>query len=419
MNRKISIGIAGLGNIGQGVARIIESNRDKILKKTGIELDIRSVCIKDMQKKRTLPTDAYLMTDDYNRLVDDPQIDIVVELIGGVDAARDLIQKALKAGKHVVTANKAVMAKHGEEFFRLAEINKVKINYEAAVAGSIPVIRSFDVSFISDRIISIIGIINGTTNFILTRMSREGLDYKDALKQAQKLGFAEADPSLDVGGDDAAQKLAVLSRIAFNTDVSLDDIYYEGITGIRPVDISYACEMGYEIKLLAIARQEKGRLEMRVHPALIPKSHILASIRDEINAVLVTGENIGEQLFYGKGAGQLPTASTVVADIIDVARRGEMFYEYDRYEIQSIDDLKTEYYLRFDVDEMPGILMQITTVLTKHNISVMSLIQKQTDSHVLPVIITVHKTDEKNMQDAFKEISSFDFVRSSNLMRVL
>ncbi|MFH1316747.1 MAG: homoserine dehydrogenase [Candidatus Woesearchaeota archaeon] len=414
--KKVNIGMFGCGNIGQGVVKILERNSDSIAKKTDIEINLKNIVVRDPKKERDINTSGYFFSNDPSQILDNDDIDIVIELVGGVKDAKDLVFNAIRKKKHVVTANKALMAEFGDEIFRLAKENNVKINYEASVGGCIPIIKALNVSLVSDRINSIFGILNGTTNYILSKMANEKMDFDKALKKAQDLGFAESDPSFDLSGKDAAQKLVVAARLAFNTEVSIDDIYVEGIEGIKLVDIKAADDMGFAIKLLAIAKREKDMIEMRVHPALIRKDHLLAKVNDEINAIVVHGDNIKEQMYYGRGAGQLPTASAVVSDVIDILRREEMEFNYESFKIRKMDDLELKYYMRFMVEDKPGALAAITKILADYGISIFSIHQKEGKKENVPVVLMTHKAKESMIKKAVSEIDRLDIIREKTLL---
>ena len=408
---KAKIGMFGLGNVGQGVAKIISENREAIRYKSGIDLDLNAICVRDTGKSRGIDTQGYWLTTDKNALLDDPCNNVIVELIGGTTDAKDIVFTAIEKGKHVVTGNKALLAAYGDEIFKAAKEKGVIVNYEAAVAGSIPIIRALDCSLVSDNITALYGLMNGTTNFMLTKMAVDKLSYAQALKQAQDLGFAEADPSFDVGGKDAAQKLLLAASLAFNAALKMDDIYFEGIEKVSKVDMDFAKEMGYSIKLLAYAGKENGSLSLRVYPALIPKSNILAGIDNEINAIVVKGNNVQEQTFIGRGAGGLPTASVVVSDIVDVLRKTEHGFEYNPCSIKPMEDLSLRYYLRFNVEDKPGVLASITSSLAGRGISIDSMVQRGHNNSYVPVVLMTHKALEKDVMASLSEIDKKPFMQ--------
>ncbi len=422
-NEKINIGMMGFGYIAHGVFQLISEQKQYIAQKIGRELNIIRIAEKDPEKLKSLPgsaMDEISVSDNAEDVYNDPKVDIVIELIGGVHPAFDLVKAALETKKYVVTANKDMMANKGGELYRIAEDNDVDILFEASVLGGIPIIGPLKSSLASDRIYKIAGIVNGTTNYILTRMEKEGLSFEEALSMAQELGYAEkANPSSDIEGYDAACKLAILSSIAFNSRVVLDDVYKEGITGITPEDIDFAREMGYSIKLLAIGSQEEGRISARVHPALIPSSHIMASIEDVFNAVYVYGDYIDRIMSYGRGAGDRATASSVVGDLINIARNFDrekkgIIYGcscFEEKDISSIDDVRSKYYLVMDVKDRPGVLASIAMVFGDHNVSINSMIQKQADGNSMAKLIFItHQVTNKDLYSSVKEIGKLDVV---------
>src|SRR5690606_26452034 len=358
-------------------------------------------------------------------IINDPSVDIVVEVMGGVDPARDLITAALEQGKPVVTANKEVLAKHGPELLAVAAQKGVDLFFEGSVAGGIPIIKPLRESLAANRVQAIVGIINGTTNYMLTRMSREGMAFDDVLREAQALGYAEADPASDVEGYDAAFKIAILASLAFETPVRVEDVYCEGITRITPEDIRYGRELGYEIKLLAIAREDDGRLEVRVHPTFIPAAHPLAAVNDVFNAIFVRGDAVGELMFYGRGAGSLPTGSAVVADLVDVVRR-RGHSENGRYRppagqlpIKPIEEAVSQYYVSLRVVDRPGVLAKIAAAFGENGVSIDSVIQKGRLEDPVALVFVTHEVQEANIRRALSEISRLPVVRQvSNVIRV-
>ena len=410
-----NIGLVGIGTIGSGVVKILQKNAGLIEKRTGIRLNLKRICDLNLDSAKKLGLKSEQLTKNFDELINDKDIDIIIELIGGYEPARGFILKAIEHGKHVVTANKAVLAKHGAEIFAAAKKNNVNVCFEAAVGGCIPIIKSLQSSYVSEKIDSIYGILNGTTNYVLTRMS-EGMGYDEALKKAQKLGFAEADPSFDVEGKDAAQKIVILSSLAFNSKIS-DDIPVWGITKITANDLKYASELGYAVKLLAIAKKSKNELELRVHPTMIPKSHELCSVKNELNAIYISGENIKNVLLSGCGAGQLPTATVVLGDVIEIARRIEkgLVIEpvkyFEELKIKKIDEIESRYYLRIMAKDKPGVLAKVSKILGDNNISISGVSQKEEAKPVVPLILTTHKALEKNMRKALKEINKLDVVK--------
>lgn len=360
MKDSIQIGMLGLGTVGTGVAKILSQSGASIAQKVGRPIVLKKVLVRDVNKARSLPQPVVL-TNRAEDILEDPDIDIVIEVMGGEEPAKEYMLRAMRAGKHVVTANKDVVAQHGKELFAAAEAAQVDFLFEASVAGGIPIIRPLKQCLAGNRIHEVMGIVNGTTNYMLTKMTKEGLDFAEVLAEAQAKGYAEADPTADVGGLDAARKLAILASIAFNARVTFDDVYVEGITSISREDIAYATELGYVIKLLAIAREEEGRISVRVHPTFLPNTHPLANVNDVFNAVFIRGDAVGETMFYGRGAGELPTASAVVGDVIDAARNigrgasGRILCTcFEERPIQPMSETKSPYFIRLLVQDQPG-----------------------------------------------------------------
>jgi len=429
--QQVNIGIIGFGYIASEVYSLIYSQADYISKKIGRKLNISRIAEKDKQKlKGNIPgLSSVEITRDANDIIEDDSIDIVVELIGGIVPAYDFVSKALSRGKYVVTANKDLIANKGKRLYELAQDSNVDILFEASVGGGIPIIGPMKSSLASNNIQKIVGILNGTTNYILTRMEKEGLSFADALKMAQDLGYAEkANPSADIEGYDAACKLAILSSIAFNSRVVMDDVYREGITSITIDDINNAREMGYRIKLLAIGQEKDLVISVKVHPALIPVNHILASIEDTYNAVYVYGNYVGEIMSYGRGAGDKPTASSVVGDIIKVARhldrdRKGPIYGCSCFEdkkLKAIDEDISKFYLLVDVEDRPGVLANIARVFGDYQVSIKSMIQKQSDlDNTARLIFITHEVLNRNLYQSIKEVSRLDVVHKVlNVIRV-
>ncbi len=414
MAKEVNIGLIGIGTIGSGVVSILNKNKELIEKRTGVSVNLKKVCDLNLELGKKLGLKKEQLTKNFNDIIDDKKIDVVIELIGGYNPAKDIIIKALKNKKSVVTANKAVIAKYGNEIFEEAKKNNVNIAFEAAVGGCIPIIKAINESYAADRIKEIYGILNGTTNFILSRME-EGMSYDEALKKAQKLGFAEADPSFDVEGKDSAQKLVILASLAFNAKIS-DDIFTWGITKIDKKDIEYADELGYKIKLLTIAKNDGNEIELRVHPTMIPKQHELADVKNELNAVYVCGENTAKSMLYGKGAGQLPTATVVLGDVIDIAKGKQSNFYFKDVKMKDIDRIKSRYYLRYNVLDKPGVLAKISKVLGDNNISIAGVKQKEINKDIVPLIITTHEAVEKDLMKAIKEINKLDVVKEKTIV---
>jgi homoserine dehydrogenase len=418
----------GVGTVGSGVVKLLQANEDQIAQRAGRRVVIRRVLERDAEKLRVLGlTDVG--TDRWQDLLEDPEIQIIVELLGGIEPARTYLVEALRKGKHVVTANKDLVAAHGKELFEAAAATKSDLYFEASVGGGIPVIRVLKESLAANRIEAVIGIVNGTTNYILTRMGNEGIDFQTALAAAKAAGYAEADPSADVEGLDAARKIAILASIAFNTRITPDNVFVEGITRVTPQDVSYAQELGYVIKLLAIAR-EQDEVEVRVHPALLPKSHPLASVQGVFNAIFVQGDAVGETMFYGQGAGQMPTASAVVGDVMEIVHNLDSnstgrfactcFYEK---RIRPKGQFHSKYYIRLVVRDQPGVLASIAGVFGNNRVSLGSVIQKRTlgvpDSPMAELVLITHEVEEQDVQDALAVIRGLSIVGSvENVIRV-
>jgi homoserine dehydrogenase len=429
-NLVINIGLIGLGYIGSEVFRLIQGQRDYIMKKIGKDLRIKTVAEKFISSKKDFAAKykSVKFTDDANQIINDPEIDIVVELIGGINPAYDYILAALKHGKYVVTANKDLMANKGGKIFEEAEKNNVDILFEASVGGGIPIIGPLKSSLASNNISKIVGIVNGTTNFILTKMKEEKLSFDDALRIAKEKGYAEANPASDIEGKDAANKLAILASIAFNSRVHFADVYREGIEKVSISDILYADELGYAIKLLAIGSEENGKVNVRVHPALVPKSHILSSINDTYNAVYFYGNYVGEIMSFGKGAGDKPTASSVVGDIISIARNYDRANKRIIYgctcftgkQIAPFMETNDRFYILMDVVDRAGVLACIAKIFGDNSVSIKSMIQKQIDvKDTARLIFITHETKNASLYDSIKEIKKLDAVKKIiNIVRV-
>lgn len=429
VKNKINIGIIGFGSIGSGVVKLLLSRRRLFRDRTGIDLNLVLVCDKDLRSRRDVNVPKKMLTRDANKVIYHPDIDVVVELIGGVHPAKEIVMKALTSGKHVVTANKLLLASEGETIFKKAKEAGKEIFFEASVAGGIPIIKSIREGLQANTFYSIMGILNGTSNYILSRMSSEGVSFKVALKEAQSKGFAEKNPSLDIKGVDSANKIAILSLLAFGKKVKMKDIYVEGIEGISPVDIQYAKEWGYTVKLLAIAKREGNHLGVRVHPTLLPSKYLLSSVEGAYNAIFINAGLVGKQVYYGQGAGKLPTASAVLSDIMDIAdaiiygKKSSTLIATKRAEIKkikNIDDIRTRYYVHFSTIDRPGVLAKIAGILGGHGISIASVVQKERrEAHVVPIVMLTHEAREKDMQDALKRINNLvDIKRKSILLRL-
>lgn len=422
----VKVGLLGLGTVGTGVAKVLTENSENIQKKIGLPIKLEKVLVRELSKKRNIQLQPEQLTVNANDILDNPEIDIVVEVMGGEEPALDYIIKALKNGKQVVTANKELIAKHGKEIFDAANSSNSDILFEASVCGGIPIVRPLKQCLAGNKIEEIMGIVNGTTNYILTKMAKEGADFFDVLKEAQEKGYAEADPSADIDGHDAVRKITILASIAFNTRINLEDVYFEGIRKIEQFDIQYAKELGYVIKLLAIARDNDDGIEVRVHPVFIPNTHPLAAVSNVYNAVFVKGNAVGETMFYGKGAGELPTASAVVGDIIDAARNlihgvkakiGCTCFENKR--IKNPEEIVSKYYVRLQVCDKPGVLASITDVFGKNQVSLKSVIQTKSKGEKAEVVVITHDIKEKNIKDSVEQLSKLIVVDEvSNVIRV-
>lgn len=423
----IKVGLLGCGTVGSGVVTLLGQNANTIAKRTGDEIVLKRILERNPEKCLQLGVDASMITGDINDIVNDKDIDIVVELIGGIEPAFSFIIQAMKNGKHVVTANKDLIAVKGAELFATARENNVDFYFEAAVAGGIPIIYPLKQSLAGNEIKEVIGILNGTTNYILTKMTSEGQDFDSVLAEAQELGYAEADPTSDVCGLDAARKIAILASIAFNSRVTLDDVYVEGITSITPQDIKYAADLGYVIKLLAITKQdEAGQIQARVHPAFLPVNHPLAGVNDVFNAVFVQGDAVGEIMHYGRGAGMMPTGSAVVGDIIEISRNilhnisirvGCTCYENKK--ILDINELSSKFYIRMTVIDRPGVLAGIAGVFGNNNVSIASVLQQTTESDMAELILITHKVQEKDLKDSLTVLKGMSIVgKIDNVIRL-
>lgn len=418
--RKVGIGLAGLGTVGAGVYKHLTQNRLLLTERLGLELEVKRIAVRDVAKKRTGSVPARLLTARWQDLIDDPELEIVVELIGGIDEALQLVLGAIRRKKIVVTGNKALLAEHGQEIFQAATENKVPVFFEAAAAGGIPIIKSIREAFIANHIKSIHGIINGTSNYILSRMTESGMDFEEALAEAQAGGYAEADPTLDVNGWDAAHKAIILASLSYGFWIRPDQIYVEGIEEITPTDIQFASELGYKIKLLAIIKaDEKSEIEVRVHPTLIPKTHVLASVNGVFNALAVHGDVVGETLFYGRGAGQDPTASAVISDLAEAAvaldspRASYGFVPHGLYgHCRSINDIVSQYYLRVSVADRPGVLAQVAGILGEHDIGISSVIQPEShEAEAVPLVLMIHDATNARLAKAVERIGKLESVK--------
>jgi homoserine dehydrogenase len=425
---EIRIGLLGLGTVGAGVVKILQSHRQTLEKRAGARLALAAVVDPDLERPRPgLDLARLPMATEPGTVLDDPSIPIVIELVGGLEPARTLVLRAMASGKHVVTANKALLAHHGAELYAEARQQGVTLAFEAAVAGGVPLIRAVKEGLVANRILSCYGIVNGTCNYILSRMTDAGEDFGAVLKEAQAHGYAEADPTFDVEGIDSAHKLQILASLAFRTYVHLKDIYTEGITAVTARDIAYARELGYRIKLLAIAKATDGGLEARVHPTMIPATSPLAAVSGVFNAVFITGDHVGDLMFYGRGAGQLPTASAVVSDTVEIASRlanGIPALHLDLPEageparpLRPMDAIRCCYYLRVMAADRPGVLSQVAGILGRHDISIASVLQKERAvGEAVPVVMMTHEAGERDMRAALGEIDRLSAVATRTMM---
>ncbi|MDY6935787.1 MAG: homoserine dehydrogenase [Spirochaetota bacterium] len=419
----VNVGLIGFGTIGSGVYQLLESNRYLLSKRSGIDVRLKAICDLRKEEIRRDVKDIQI-TDDWKDIISNKEIDTVVELIGGIEPAKSIILESLKNNKNVVTANKKLLAEDGNEIFDIAGKCGCQLGFEASVGGGIPCIISLKNGLVANRVMGIMGILNGTCNYILSRMEDDGLPFDAALKDAQRMGFAEADPTFDIEGFDSGHKIAILSMLAYNKRIDYNSISIEGITKIKEIDIAYAKEMGYVIRLLGLSRLEAGdEVDIRVHPTMLPFKHPLASVRSEYNAVMFIGDMTGPVSLYGKGAGGLPTASAVVSDIIQIAQGGIG----SAAAINISKDLKylsfqkrvSRYYMRLNTLDRPGILSKISGVLARNNISIASVIQKAIDTRYVPLVIMTHKAPEEGIMLSVKEINDFDFIDGSvTLIRV-
>jgi homoserine dehydrogenase len=432
--RTIAVGLLGLGNVGSGVVKLLGDNADAIRQRLGgASVAIRRIAVREADKPRLVDVAPSLLTTDVRAVLDDPEIEIVIELIGGEEPARGYLLDAIAHGKHIVTANKALLAAHGDELFAAAESRGVDVYYEASVGGGVPIIRALREGLASDRVAELVAIVNGTSNFLLTTMTEEGRPFDEILKEAQEKGYAEADPSLDVDGWDAAHKLCVLVPLCFGTRIRVGQVLVEGLRGIEPIDFRYAERFGYVIKPLVIAKDHGDSVEARVHPTLIPRRFMLASVNGVYNAVYVSSYALGNSMYYGRGAGMMPTAVAVVADVIEVSRnllsssagstplrarrRGDM----KERRIRDPGELESRYYLRFGVVDKPGVLAQLAGMLGEHEISISEVVQEgqRDEGRPVTVVVTTHRAREKNVQAALGIIDRLPTVRNpTRLLRI-
>ncbi|MBW1668294.1 MAG: homoserine dehydrogenase [Deltaproteobacteria bacterium] len=425
----IKVGIIGFGTVGSGTVEVLQKNRDIIRDRVGWEITVKKIADLDISSDRGISIDPDLLTTEAMEVIADPEIQIVVELIGGIDKAKEYILRAMEKGKHVVTANKALLAEHGKEIYEAAEKNEVSLAFEASVGGGIPVVRSLREGLSANRIHSIMGILNGTSNYILTRMTQKGLPYTKAVEEAIEHGYAEDPPTLDVDGTDAAHKLAILISIVFGVPVTFKDIYREGIDRLTPEDIQFAGELGYCLKLLAIARDLGDAVDARVHPAMVPLNHIMANVNGVYNAIYMEGDFVGPNLYYGLGAGRKPTGSAVVSDLIYLARQirqgikqvipplAHVHPRRDKVLVQPVQELMTPYYFRFSALDRPGVLSKISGILGENGISISSVIQKGRDLNgSVPLVMLTHEAKESNVINALSQMNGLEILTDKTMM---
>ena len=425
MNKPIRIALLGLGTVGSGVYKLIERRAQEMPQIAGAPIEVSHILVRNTAKERP-GVDASLLTDNWSDIVNDPEVSIVVELMGGMEPAHTYIAEALKAGKNVVTANKDLIAMHGGDLLELAAEHQCDLQFEASVAGAIPIIRPLKQCLAGNEISEIMGIVNGTTNYILTRMTQDNMEFADALAMATELGYAEADPTADIEGYDAGRKVAIMASIAFHSRVTFDDVYTEGITNIQSTDIRYARELGKAIKLLGVACNTEDGIEVRVHPMLIPASHPLATVNDAFNAVFVHGDALDDAMFMGRGAGELPTASAVMGDIIDTARNLLMGCTgrigctcYKNVPVKSIEDIRSKYYIRLNVENRMGVLAGVSGVLGNNGVSISQVLQKQAAGDSAELVVITDTVRERHIRDALLILENMSMVHEvSSVIRV-
>ena len=422
--REIKVGLIGFGTVGAGVVKILQKNYRLIEKRMGAKIALKRIADIELKTDRGVKVKPGVLTRRAQDVIDDPEIDIVIELIGGIEPAKTYILEAIRHNKHIITANKALLALHGDEIFREAHRFGADVNFEASVGGGIPLIRSIKEGLVANRIQSIFGILNGTSNYILSKMTDEGRNFKDVLKEAQEKGYAEADPTYDVEGIDAAHKLAILIRLAFGTPIRFEQVFIGGISEITPLDIQFGREFGYRIKLLAIAKTDQGKIEARVHPTFIPERHLISTVEGVFNAIYIKGDAIGPTLFYGQGAGQMPTGSAVISDLVELGRnllvqaagRRVPLLAYQEPAIEKIplkkmEDVVMPFYMRISALDRPGVLSKISGILGKNDISIASVIQKgRRIKGAVPIVMMTHEAKEKNVHRALREIDQLGVI---------
>ena len=415
MNKQIQVGILGFGTVGSGVIRILKDHNAKIRQVTGEEISVKKVLVRDIEKNRGKISEGIQLTTNEDEVLADPEIDVILEVMGSIDSAKMYITKALKAGKHVVTANKDLIALHGNELVALAKENQCDLYYEASVAGGIPILRTIVDSLASDNIQQVMGIVNGTTNFMLTKMTNEHQSYEEALKEAQELGFAESDPTNDVDGIDAARKMVILTRLAFGMNVELDQIETKGIRNLKSIDIETAKKLGYRIKLIGTAEENNGGVSVSVGPILVPEAHPLASVQNENNAVFVVGAAVGETMFYGPGAGELPTATSVVSDLITVAKNirlgttGNVFSSYQHEtKLMTDEEILSKYYLSIEMNDRTGLFLELTKIFAASDVGFDKIIQEPIEGGMAKVVIITHLMNRKQEKEILAKLKKAD-----------
>ncbi|HBA88604.1 MAG TPA: homoserine dehydrogenase [Geobacter sp.] len=430
--KEIKIGLLGFGTIGAGVVKLLSANSTLLEEKTGTRISLKSIVDLDITTDRGVNTEGIILTRNAEEVLTDPEISVIIELIGGYEPARSFALKAIAHGKHLVTANKALLAVHGEEIYAAAKTHGVEVLFEAAVGGGIPVLSAIKGNMAANRFSTVLGIVNGTCNYILTRMTHEGADFAEVLKSAQELGYAEADPTFDIEGVDTAHKLCLLLSLCFGTKIDLKDIYSEGITSISSEDVDFAKSFGYRIKLLAIGKMDDGQIEARVHPTMIPIDYPLADVNGVFNAIRLTGDFVGPVMFYGRGAGMDATASAVIGDVVDLSRNmgagiarrcaplGYLDNKVATLKIKPIGEIISKYYIRFQALDRPGVLARIAGALGARGISIASMIQTaRSASEVVPIVIMTHEAREEDVRHALAEIDNFEVIRDkSNFIRI-
>ena len=424
--KEIQVAILGLGTVGTGVYKVLNASGDDILQKTGCQINVKKILVRNLEKAAAKVEDASILTNNWDDIVNDPDIQIVVEVMGGMNPAKTYILEALEAGKNVVTANKDLIAEDGRVLLETAEKNKKDFLFEAAVAGGIPIIRPMRQCLAGNHIDTVMGIVNGTTNFILSKMTQENMDFSEALAIATELGYAEADPTADVEGLDAGRKVAIMASIAFNSRVTFSDVYTDGITKITARDIRYATELNQVIKLLGVAKNTENGIEASVYPMLISKDHPLASVNDSFNAVFLHGDAVDDAMFYGRGAGELPTASAIVGDVIDVARN--ITYDctgrigcgcYKTLPIKKIDDVRNKFFIRMQVENKCGVLAAVAKIFGEHNVSIDTFIQKERYGNLAEIVLTTESVLEKDFNESVKMFENLDVIKEiSSIIRV-